>query len=108
MEEYNEAIAAYKNALTLPSDTLKIYTAIGTCYYNIGAEIEEKARTISDNYRYLREKEKSAVAFESAVQWFEKAYEMNPHHRETITKLYDLYNVLDKTEKMRMLEPALH
>jgi tetratricopeptide (TPR) repeat protein len=104
MEEYNKAIQAYKNALSLPSDTLKIYTSIGTCYYNIGAEIEQKARTISNNNIYRKEKEKSAAAFKSALHWFEKAYELNPDNQETVTKLYQLYKVLNKEEKLKMLE----
>lgn len=104
MEAYEKAIRAYKNALTLPSDTLKLYTNIGTCYYNIGAEIEEKARTISNNNIYRKEKEKSSEAFESALKWYEKAYKIDPDNQETVMKLYQLYKILDKEEKLKTLK----
>lgn len=107
MEAYEKAIHAYKNALPLSSENMKILTGIGTAYYNTGAEIEENARTIADNYRYQREKEKSTEAFESAVKWFEKAYEMDTNNQETITKLYQLYKILDKEEKIKSLESKM-
>lgn len=107
MEEYQKAIRAYKDALTLPSDTIKVYTGIGTCYYNIGAEIEEKARNITNNNKYLKVKEKSEEAFESALNWFEKAYEIDPDNQEIVTKLYELYKVLDKPGKLKMLESKI-
>lgn len=103
-EEYKQAIDAFKTALLLPSDTVKLYTNIGICYYNMGAEIEEKVRTISNNYRYLEEKEKSAKSFISATKWFEKAYEMDKNNQEVISRLKLLYIVLDNREKLYKLE----
>jgi tetratricopeptide (TPR) repeat protein len=106
-EEYRKAIRAYKKALSLPSDTLKLYTGIGTCYYNIGAEIQEEARTISNNTEYRKKKEESTEAFTSALQWFEKAYAIDPDHKETVSKLYQLYIILDKEEKLETLDSKL-
>ncbi len=103
-EEYEEAIGFYKKALTLPCDTVKLYSGIGTCYYNIGAEIDEKARTIENNFEYLEEKEKSSEAFSSALIWFEKAYEKDNTNQEVNTKLRQLYLLLGKREELLKLE----
>ena len=88
----------------MPSDTVKLYTNIGICYYNIGAEIEERVRTITNNYRYMEEKEKSVKAFISATKWFEKAYEMDKKNKEVISKLKLLYIILDNKEKLFQLD----
>jgi tetratricopeptide (TPR) repeat protein len=98
-EHYQTAIDAYKEALTMAPDETKIYTNIGTCYYNIGVEIEKKARAITNNRAYLREKEKSAETFETAVTWFEKALKRDPENQYVITKLGDLYGILGSDGK---------
>jgi tetratricopeptide (TPR) repeat protein len=105
IEEYEKAINAYTRALTIPSDTVKIYTSIGTCYFNMGAEMEKRGRRISDNSEYRRIKEKSTAVFESALVWFEKAYEMDNDNQEIISKLNQLYIALDKKEKIINPEP---
>ena len=99
-EDYKKAIDAYTFALSFPSDTLKIYTGIGTCYFNMGAEMDEKARTISNNTEYREVKEKSNIAFNSALIWLEKAYEMDKDNQELVTMLNRLYLALDKKDKI--------
>ena len=99
-EDYKKAINAFNIALGLPSDTLKVYMGIGTCYYNMGAVIDEKARAITNNAEYLAEKEKSNAAFESAIIWFEKAYKFDNQNQEVISKLNLLYSTLGKRDKM--------
>ena len=107
-ELYQAAIDAYKEALTMAPDETEIYEHIGTCYYNIGVENEKKARTITNNRAFTREKEKSAEAFETAVTWFEKALEKDPDNQYVITKLYQLYRVLDISDKMDNMEGLMH
>lgn len=99
-EAYDSAISVFKQALTLPSDTLRIYTGIGTCYFNKGVDLNEQARAISDNNRYREVKAQSLTAFESALHWFEKASEMDEENQELITKLNQLYIALDNKEKL--------
>lgn len=106
-EDYNKAIEAYKSALTLPSDTLKLYTSIGNCYYNMGAEMDQRARVISNNAVYLEKKEKSVAAFESAIEWYEKAIEIDSNKKEITSKLILLYKALGKKEKLIILESML-
>jgi tetratricopeptide (TPR) repeat protein len=107
-EQYQTAIDAYKEALTMAPDETKIYTNIGTCYYNIGVEIEKKARAITNNRAYLREKEKSAEAFETAVTWFEKALDRDPDNQYVISKLDHLYTILGMSDKMDNMEGVMH
>jgi tetratricopeptide (TPR) repeat protein len=104
IEQYRKAIEAYTAALELAPDELKIYINIGTCYFNLGVEIEERARTITNNRLYREEKEKSTLEFRSAVEWFEKANEKDSDNQEVITKLYELYKILGITDKIRELE----
>lgn len=103
-EQYKYAIEAYKEALSLAPEEFNIYTNIGTCYYNIGVEIEENARSIKNNRAFLEEKTKSKAAFQSAVNWFEKAHEKDSDNQTVITKLYQLYKILGITDKIKNLE----
>ncbi len=105
--EYNKAIEAYKSAVELAPEMTSIYTSIGTCYYNIGVEIEEEARTITNNRVYLEEKTKSEKEFASAIQWLEDAHELDPDNRAVIEKLYSLYKYLGITDKIQNLETMI-
>jgi tetratricopeptide (TPR) repeat protein len=103
-EQYDKAIDAYREAIKLAPDEVKIYTNLSTCYYNSGVEIEENARKITSNSIFLEEKAKSEAAFESAVSWLEKAHKEIPDNQEVTTKLNQLYKVLGMTDKINSLE----
>jgi tetratricopeptide (TPR) repeat protein len=100
-EEYNKAIDVYKKALDLPGDTVKLLMGIATCYYNIGAELDQVARTITNNYKYLEAKEKSDAAFDSAIKWLEKAYAIDKNNQEVISKMNQFYKLLDKNATIK-------
>lgn len=105
--QYQKAIDAYKEAIDLAQDELKIYKNMGTCYYNIGVEIEENSRAIINNKSFLEEKAKSIVAFESAVNCLEKVYEKDPRDQQVIVKLYELYKVLHITDKLNIMKEQI-
>ena len=107
-EQYQTAIDAYKEAFTIAPGETKIYANIGTCYYNIGVEIEKKARAITNKRAVTREKEKSAEAFETAVTWFEKALEKDPDNQNVISKLNHLYRVLGISDQMNNMEGMMN
>jgi tetratricopeptide (TPR) repeat protein len=107
-EVYRNAIEAYKTAIELAPDKESIYVNIGTCYYNIGVEIEENARTISNNRAFMEEKAKSEKEFASAVQWLEEAHERYPDNQAVIEKLYSLYKVLGISDKIKNMEAMIH
>ncbi len=106
-EQYRRAIAAYKMAVDLAPEEVKIYTNIGTCYYNTGVEIQEKARTITHNRMFLEEQRKSESEFRSAIKWLEKAHEKDPDNQVVIEKLYALYKVLGITDKVKNMETII-
>ncbi len=104
MEKYEKALATYKGILSMPSDTLKVYKGIGTCYFNMGAELDVPARQTSSMKEYYSEKEKSNKAYKESMQWFEKAYGRNNRDEEIIGKLLQLYKALGEKGKLMNLE----
>lgn len=103
-EQYEDAIKAYEEALRLSPEEFKLYANIGTCYFNIGAEYSDNARSIKNNNAFLAEKAKSAVAYQNALTWLEKANDKDPDNGEVLSKLYQLYKLLGKTDKIKSLE----
>ena len=89
-EQYDQAIKSYKEALELAPDELQIYVNIGTCYYNTGVRIQERARLITNNRAFREEKAKSEAAFESARKWLNQAREKDPHNEKVIRLLSQL------------------
>lgn len=106
-ERYSEAIESYKAALELAPDEGKIYRHIGTCYYNMGVDIRERARSINNINRYRREKARSTESFQSAVTWFEKTLGKEPGNREVMEKLSELYKLLNQSEKFNSMKEQL-
>ena len=102
--QYKEAIEAYETAHALAPGESKIYTNIGICYNNIGVEIDANARTITNNRAFLEEKAKSTAAFESAILWLEQALKMDEDNQTVIKKLYQLYKILNITDKLEIIE----
>ncbi|MDX9941424.1 MAG: tetratricopeptide repeat protein [Bacteroidales bacterium] len=103
-EAYQDAITAYEQAIALDPDDLMAFLNIATSYYNIGVEIEEGTLTMTNIYLVQREKEKSALALESAVEWLDKVYEKEPTDPEVRNRMYELYRVLRINEKVISLE----
>lgn len=106
-EMYAEAIPSYKQSVSLAPGYVMAYVNLATCYYNIGVEIEENARSIMDNAAVRKEKERSKEVFKVAAEWLDKAYQMNPADQEIITRLYQLYKSLRITDKANILERKL-
>lgn len=101
---YQEAINAYSEASNLAPEELTIYLNIATCYYNIGVEVEEAARTISNSRLVQQEKAKSSNAFESAVKWLDKAWEMGLEDKAMMSRFLELYRSLQVLDKVIELE----
>lgn len=104
-EEYDRAIAAYKSAIDTDPEKLDAYTSIGTCYFNMGVEIEQRARTINNNNLYRAELAKSVEARKNAVIWLEKALEKSSDNQNVRNQLLQLYRSLHMPEKIKELTP---
>ena len=97
---YDEAIAAYQEALALEADEAIIYAQIATCYYNIGIEIEENARTLDLNSLVVMERKHSTSALKSAVKWLNKALELESSDTDTLAIIQELSALLEFTERV--------
>ncbi|MFO8022842.1 MAG: hypothetical protein R6U65_10280 [Perlabentimonas sp.] len=101
--EYDNAIDSYAAAIVHAPKEPMIYYNLAACYYNIGVDIEEKTRTITNNRRVVELRAKSAEAFDTATDWLDKASERAEGNSEVLTKIYNLYRALrinDKAEKI--------
>ena len=97
---YNEAIEAYGESLELEEEKPIVYANIATCYFNIGIEIEEHARTIDNNRLVMQERERSTAALESATTWLNKALELDSQDPETLAIISELSALLEITERV--------
>lgn len=86
-EQYEKAIASYKDAIVLAPDEPRLYINIGACYYNTGVRIQAEARQITNNREFLHEKTRSEAAFESAREWLKKADEKDPGNEKVVRLL---------------------
>ncbi len=107
-EQYDKAIDAYEQAHELSPDDLQIHVNIATCFYNIGVEIDEYARTINLNRRVLEEKAKADQAFENSLKWLDKVYEKKPEDQDLLKRIYQIYKYLDEDEKVSVLEQKIN
>ena len=105
--DYEQAVEMLEKASRLAPDEPLIYYHLGICHYNIGVAINEEARHIKDRARYQSERDRARTRFQEAVRWLEKSHEMNPGHRPTISRLYQLYYHLKMTEKQEKMEMLL-
>jgi len=101
---YDEAIPAYKVAIELAPEEYLNYKNAGTCYYNIGVEIDKHARTISNNKEFQEEKVKAESAFRSSISYLEKANKLDPENQDVIRMLFQLYKTLHITDKQNDIE----
>ncbi len=100
---YEEAIVAYWESMELGSQKPIIYAHIATCFYNIGIEIEEQARTINRNAQVQLKRARSTAALESATEWLNKALELETRDPATLAIIRDLSSLLDITKRVESL-----
>ena len=106
--DYHQAILAYYDAVEHAPDDLMILVNIAICYYNIGVEIEESSRVITNSRMVQSERARSVAAFDSAVTWLDKVYEKEPEDRNLLQSMYQLYRYLRITDKVESLEQRLN
>jgi tetratricopeptide (TPR) repeat protein len=101
---YDEAIESLSVAGELAPEEVGICYNLGLCYYNRGVEINDAAQKISVNVEYLAARKSALEQFSEAVNWLEKAHNLDPDDQQTILKLYQLYYWLQMTEKQKSIE----
>jgi tetratricopeptide (TPR) repeat protein len=98
---YIQAIDSYTKANTIAPNELMVYVNIATCYLNIGVDIEESTRTITNNRMVQERKVKSTEAFESALKWLDKANEKIINDTEILSKINELYRTLGALDRIK-------
>ncbi len=97
---YEEALVAYWESLELEPEKPIIYAHIATCFYNIGIEIEERARTMNRNSEVQVKRARSTAALESSTRWLSKAMELEVSDPEALAIIRELSALLDITKRV--------
>ncbi len=101
MGDMDKALESLQAAVELAPDQPKIYYHIGVCYYNLGVELREESLHIRDNDVYRIFRDRSMEQFHEAVKWLEHAYALDPSSEKTISKLSQLYYILQMKDKQQ-------
>lgn len=102
--KYFEAIDAYMIALDLAPEEFMTYANIATCYYNLGVEIDENARLLTNISQVTEERARSRTAFESAAFWLGKAEAVETDKHSDFLKLQQLLkriNISDRADQSK-------
>jgi tetratricopeptide (TPR) repeat protein len=106
--QYQKAIEAYSQAIQYSPNDVSNYISIATSYYNIGVEIDEGTRTISNNRMVQEQKAKSAAAFKSAAEWLDKAYSKGLTNPKEIEQIIELYKSLQLSDRVKSIENLIN
>jgi tetratricopeptide (TPR) repeat protein len=106
-EQYTQALEYLLLAESLAPPGNAILYDLGVCYYNMGVEINESARSISDNRKYREAKAQEDERFRQALTYLERAYEEDPDDQAVISQLYQLYRSLNMVNKHRSMKLLL-
>ena len=79
----------------------------GALYFNEGVKEIQKTSTISNNTVYAREKERAENQMLLALPFLEKALELKPEDKNTLTSLKDLYARVGDNEKWQRIQEKL-
>jgi len=79
----------------------------GALYFNQGVKEIQKISTISNNTIYAREKKRAEEQMVKALPYLEKALELKPKDKNTITSLKDLYARVGNDEKWKNMQDKL-
>ncbi len=107
-DQYPEAISAFESAIKTSPDDVNSHINIATCYYNMGVEIEENARILTNNRRVLEERARSLEAFQDAVAWLDKAFGKQNQNNASNLAMYQLYRALGVNDKARAVQSRLN
>ncbi len=104
LEEYEKAILSYFDANEHQPDDPMTHLNIATSYYNIGVEIEEESRRLSNIQAVQQKRAQSEAAFEAAITWLDKAQELQPQDQVVFARILDLYRQLRLHDRIRNME----
>lgn len=99
IDDKEKAVASYKKAIEVDNNSLEAYYNLGVLYFNEGVGLYDKSNEITDNTKYAAAKEKADNKFKEALQYIEKAYEIDNTDPELKKILKQLYYRLQMQEE---------
>ena len=108
MKDYDNAIAAYKQAIELKPDYTEAYSNLGLCYCQQAIAYGEKAVSDMDDPKYQEEQAKIKEFYEQAKPYYEKARELAPDKKDLwVNGLYTIYYKLNMGEQFKEIEKLM-
>ena len=99
---FEESFAAFDKAIELEPNNALFVSSLGFAYVDLGNKINDDAAYL-DAKAYAVEKKKADEAFQNALQYFEKAYELEPNDPDYKRSLRSLYYRLGMNDKYEAL-----
>lgn len=103
-DKYDEAIVALNKSIELKPDLFDTQFNMGVCYYNKASSMFDAANDIMDNAKYNAAVDEAMLVFEQALPYMERANELKPDDKATLTSLRELYyrlKMMDKYEEVK-------
>jgi len=91
LENFDDAITAFKKTLELDPKMAEAYAEIGRSYYNRAVKLTLAANNIKDVNQYKAEKKKIDLVFNDAIPYYKKAIEIDPKNVDYKIPLKQLY-----------------
>jgi Tfp pilus assembly protein PilF len=110
LDEGDEAIAAYKNAIAVKADYFDAYYNLGAFIFNQGVNYNNSAneldfRTKKNEIAALEAK--ADEAFKSAIPFLEKAHEIDANDKLTMQSLSQLYVRMGMNDKYKVIKEKM-
>ena len=104
-----KAIEAYKKMIELEPANFVGYYSVGSVYFNMGVEANDKANSIplSDEVGYKAAVTVADDLFKQALPFFEKAYEMKKDDSDLLTGLKQLYYRFKMNDKLAEVQKQI-
>lgn len=107
LDNPDSAKAAYEKAISIDPNYFDATYNLGVFYYNNAVKLYEVANKESDTKIYLEKKTIADEELKKAVPIMERAHEINPTDKSTMTTLKTLYYRLKMEDKLKAIKAEL-
>jgi tetratricopeptide (TPR) repeat protein len=106
-KQYATAEKYLKRALELqPNEYIALFN-LGNCYYNNYVDVRNSLKNIDNDAEYNRLKDEPKRLAELALPYLEKAHELDPKDKSTMSMLRTIYLQLNLTDKYKEIDEKL-
>jgi tetratricopeptide (TPR) repeat protein len=99
---FDESFAAFEQAIAIEPNNALFLETLGFAYVDLGNKLNDDAAYL-DNKAYAKAKVEIDAAFQKALPYFEKAYELEPDNYDFKRSLRSLYYRLGMNDKYEAL-----